>query len=104
MFHLSDVFIFYLLTCAASSDYALLDTVVVFPVGASDGDRQCVNVTILQDDVVEGTEYFFMQASHVPNAFSLIVIDPSLSLTTVSIADGASECRILYFTELPSMY
>ena len=76
----------------ASSDYALLDTVVVFPVGASDGDRQCVNVTILQDDIVEGTEIFFLQASSVHEVLSLIVIDPSLSLTTVSIADSASEC------------
>ena len=76
----------------ASTDYALLDTVVVFPVGASDGDRQCINVTILQDDMVEGTETFFLQALHVDEATSLIVIDPSLSLTTVSIADSASEC------------
>jgi hypothetical protein len=73
----------------ASSDYALLDTVVIFPVGASDGDRQCINVTILQDDVVEGTEIFFLQASSVHEVLSLIVIDPSSSLTTVSIADSA---------------
>ena len=74
----------------ASSDYALLDTVVVFPAGASYGDRQCINVTILQDDVVEGTEIFFLQALRVHNSVSLIVIDPSLSVTTVSIADSAS--------------
>ena len=70
---------------------------VVFPAGTSDGDRQCVNVTILQDDIVEGTETFFLQASPVDEALSLIVIDPSLSLTTVSIADSASECHTLYF-------
>ena len=64
---------------------------MVFPVGASDGDRQCINVTILQDDIVEGTETFFLQASRVDKALSLIVIDPSLSLTTVSIADSTSE-------------
>ena len=70
---------------------------VVFPAGTSDGDRQCVNVTILQDDIIEGTETFFLQASPVDEALPLIVIDPSLSLTTVSIADSASECRTLYF-------
>ena len=75
----------------ASSDYALLDTVVVFPAGASYGDRQCINVTILQDDVVEGTEFFFLQVLRLHNSVSLIVIDPSLSVTTVSIADSASE-------------
>ena len=65
---------------------------MIFPVGASDGDRQCINVTILQDDIVEGTEIFFLQASSVHEVLSLIVIDPSSSLTTVSIADSASEC------------
>ena len=68
----------------------MLDIVVIFPAGASHGDRQCVNVTILQDDIVEGTEFFFLQASRINEALSLIIIDPSL--TTVSIADSASEC------------
>lgn len=82
----------YLFHCAflASSDYASLDTVVVFPVGSSEGDRQCLNVTILSDDAIEGTEHFFLKVSSV-ETLSLIVIDPSAAQTIVSIADRASE-------------
>ena len=67
----------------------MLDTVVVFPSGSTSGDMQCINVTILDDDVIEGTETFTVQASTV-EATSLIAIDPSLSETTVSIADSES--------------
>ena len=74
----------------ATSDYAPVDTVVVFPEGSTSGDMQCVNVTILDDDVIEGTEIFTLQATTV-GATSLIIIDPSLSLTTVSIADSESK-------------
>ena len=63
---------------------------VVFPAGVSDGDRQCVNVTILLDDVIEGTENFFLEVTSV-GTLSLIVVDSSISRATVSIADSASE-------------
>ena len=63
---------------------------VVFPAGVSDGDRQCVNVTILLDDVIEGTENFFLEATTVGTS-SLIIVDSSISRATVSIADSASE-------------
>ena len=63
--------------------------VVVFPEGSTGGDIQCVNVTILDDDVLEGTESFTLRASAVEPS-SLIIIDPSRSQTTISIADSES--------------
>ena len=63
---------------------------VVFPARVSDGDRQCVNVTILLDDVIEGTENFFLVATSVGMS-SLIVVDSSISRATVFIADSASK-------------
>ena len=74
-------------------DYAVLDTVVVFPEGSTAGDVQCVNITILDDDMLEGTESFTLQASAV-DTNSLIIIDPSLSQTTISIADSESMLTI----------
>lgn len=62
----------------------------MFPAGVSDGDQQCVNVTILPDDVIEGTENFFLEATSVGMS-SLIVVDSSVSRATVSIADSASQ-------------
>ena len=69
---------------------------MVFPEGSIDGDMQCVNVTVLQDDMIEGTESFYLQASNV-EASSLLVIDPSLSQTTISIADSASKPTFLHY-------
>ena len=67
----------------------MVDTIVMFQKGSTEGDTQCINVTILQDDAIEGTETFSLSAARV-EASSLIVIDPSMSEATVSIADSAS--------------
>ena len=85
---------------SASDDYAMVDGVVVFPEGSTEGDKQCINVTILEDDIVEGTETFTLTASTM-EASSLIVIDPSLSQTTVSIADSASKIYSTFSSMLP---
>ena len=78
---------------ADSSDYAPLNSVLLFSAGSTEGDAQChcVNVTVLQDDAIEGTENFFLRASSVEE-LSLIVVDSSQSLATVSIVDSASKC------------
>lgn len=57
--------------------------------GSTEGDRQCINVTIIDDDVIEGTETFTLSVTSV-EASSLIVIDSFMSQATVSIADSAS--------------
>ena len=67
----------------------MVDTVVVFPMGSTDEDKQCINITILDDDAIEGTETFTLSLTSV-EASSLIVIDSFMSLTTISIADSAS--------------
>ena len=74
-----------------SSDYAPLNSVLLFSAGSTEGDAQCVNVTVLQDDTIEETETFFLRASSVEE-LSLIVVDSSQSLATVSIVDSASKC------------
>ena len=84
-------FITVLFPYIAPLDYAVVNTVVVFPVGSSGGDTECVNVTIVDDDVIEETETFTLQASAVDTS-SLVIIDPSLSQTTVAIADSESKC------------
>ena len=72
-----------------------MNSVLVFPAGASEGDVQCVNMTILHDEVVEGTEIFTLRVSHVGES-SLIVIDPAHYEATVSIADDESKMFVVY--------
>ena len=67
---------------------------LVFPAGVSEGDIQCINVTILHDEVVEGTETFMLRVSPVGES-SLIVIDPTRYEATLSIADD--ESKTMYY-------
>ncbi|MCG8620860.1 MAG: hypothetical protein MJE68_02510 [Proteobacteria bacterium] len=41
-------------------DYELDPTVLTFPNGSVQGDRQCVTVSINDDVAVENNEYFYM--------------------------------------------
>ena len=39
-------------------DYEMVSLSLVFPVGARDGDRRCINVAVLNDTALEGSETF----------------------------------------------
>ena len=41
-------------------DYELDPTVLTFPNGSAQGDRQCVTVSVIDDVAVENNEYFHM--------------------------------------------
>lgn len=44
-------------------DYTLSSTMLTFPNGSQLGARQCVNVSIIDDEAVENTESFYIQLS-----------------------------------------
>lgn len=50
----------FLVFVADESEYFLAPTVVTFPAGSAQGARQCVNVTIIDDDIIEDDETFFV--------------------------------------------
>ena len=85
----------------ATSDYAPVNSVLVFPAGASEGYIQCINVTILHDEIVEGTESFMLRLSRVGET-SLIVIDPTRYEATLSIVDDESKA-MYYFMYIPHL-
>jgi hypothetical protein len=41
-------------------DYELDPTVLTFPNGSAQGTRQCVTVSVIDDEAVENNEYFHM--------------------------------------------
>ena len=44
-------------------DFVGLSTVEVFPSGSSDGDTICVNITIIDDNILEGEQIFTLTLS-----------------------------------------
>ena len=42
------------------SDYIIKAAEVIFPITAEQGDTECINITIVEDDVLECDHYFFV--------------------------------------------
>ena len=61
---------------------------MIFATGSSDGDEECVNITILEDDALETSETFTV---------TLTTSDPDVmidtNVTTVVILDNDGEYR-----------
>ena len=71
---------------SGSGDFEALDNVyLIFAPGSKDGSEECVNVTVIPDDLVECQEEFFVQ-------LTLNTIKDSLTLgndtTLVSLVDS----------------
>ena len=75
----------------SDSDYASVSSDEIFPSGSTDGDTACVNITILDDDILEGDHTFTV---------TLTTLDPDVMLgsneATITIIDNEgnlNECN-----------
>ena len=75
-----------ILSLTASSDYVPFNTVLTFPAGST---RQCTNVMILDDDVVEPDEVVNMIAT-LETAINLVSIGNN-GMSMITILDFDSE-------------
>ncbi len=62
--------------------------VLTFSSGASDGDRECMNVTIMDDDALEADETFSVTLTTSDDDVNVVN-----SMTTVTITDIDSKLR-----------
>ena len=53
----------FLLNPTDGSDYTGIDTSIILPLGSTNGNQSCVNIMIVNDDVVEDSEIFTVEAS-----------------------------------------
>ena len=65
-------------------DYGELSTILSFP---TCGTRQCVNVTIVDDDVLENVESFDVTLERTPGLDARITLDPVDGMISI-IDDG----------------
>ena len=71
------------------SDYTNISSDEVFPFGSTDNDTACVNITIMDDDILEGDHTFTV---------TLTTLDPDVMLgnheTTITIIDNEGNLAI----------
>ena len=72
----------FVLIATSDEDFAFSPQVLTFPAGSVVGNTQCIQVTILTDDSVEGDETFML---NLGSPGPLVVLDPNFSSATVSI-------------------
>ena len=66
-------------------DYIELSTILSFP---TCGTRQCVNVTIVDDDVLENVESFDVTLERTPGLDMRITLDPVDGVIEIRDDDG----------------
>ena len=71
----------------AGSDYVSVSMDVVFPASTSNGDMQCIDVTIMDDSEMEGDETFTVALTT-----SSPVVTLGNAVTTITITDNDGEC------------
>ena len=69
-------------------DYYSVSGEFVFSAGSTDGDSECVDVGIINDDVLEATEFFTFALSTNDSAVDLCVPDADVYIID---EDGKSE-------------
>ena len=67
----------------AGSDYNAISSTLEFPVNSTSGDEQCINITIVDDNDVEGDEMFTVTLERIIGAVTL-----SQGTTVVTITDN----------------
>jgi hypothetical protein len=68
-------------------DYQFATTSIILPPGTGDGDLRCLNITILDDDLIEGDEIFTLRLRITAgNGVTL-----GRSTTTVTITEDDSK-------------
>ena len=73
----------------AFPDYVPVDIIISIPNGAETGSSYCIAVTIIDDDIPETMEQFFLDLTTVtPNS---LTVDLDRAVKTVTILDN--ECK-----------
>ena len=73
------------MTTVNGSDYIVVDNEqVIFPVGSATGDIQCINITIIGDDILEDDETFTVMNTEETVDFDLQADDEE----TITIVDN----------------
>ncbi len=79
---------------ARGSDYVVpADTTAMFPVGSVNGSTACINLTIIDDDTLEGIETLIVSLAIVNDAGNNVNLGPSTT-GTVTIEDNESKCYV----------
>ena len=67
-------------------DYIPVDTIISIPTGAQAGSSYCIAVTIIDDDVLETTEQFFLDLVTItPDS---LTVEQDRAVKTVTILDN----------------
>ena len=70
----------------AFPDYVPVDTIVNIPIGSLTGSTFCIDVTIIDDNILELTEQFFLDLVTItPNS---LIVQPQRAVKTVTILDN----------------
>ena len=89
------IFCFFL-TAAVGSDYALLMTTATFESGmTSNGDNQCIQIDIMEDDIYEQDEIFIFRISSVTPSSAAVIGSPMQ--VTKTIQDNAGRISVEKF-------
>ena len=70
-------------------DFRLDSTKLVFLAGTNNGTIQTLDIIIIDDDLVEGTETFVLSGRVTSPAMFL----PGSNMTTITIVDNEGKCR-----------
>ena len=74
-----------IITAFSGDDYVFLSMELTFPPGAMDGATACVDVDIIDDNIVEGMEAFGLLLSLSATELDVVVGD---AMTVVTITDN----------------
>ena len=89
------IFCFFL-TAAVGSDYALLMTTATFESGmTSNGDNQCIQIDIMEDDIYEQDEIFIFRISSVTPSSAAVIGSPMQVTKTIQDNDGKNNLDVL---------
>ena len=67
-----------IVSATADVDYMSTDMAFSFPEESVDGDRQCMNITILDDTLVEGDETFNISVSVLTTGLRVTADEPAI--------------------------
>ena len=83
---------YYFFILVQDDDFILPDPLeATFPSGTvTNGTKACLNITIVEDDVFESDHDFgiFLVSASLPS----VTVDPSLTISTVTIQDNDGKC------------
>jgi hypothetical protein len=90
------IFIDFVLLATSNQDYQFAFTNIVLPPGTGNGDLRCLNITIIDDELIEGNEGFtvYLRLSTTTRGVRL-----GSSAVSVTIRDDEST----YVEELPCL-